>query len=165
MRAFLFFPLITLCLTTTTGFSQTLSERVDDKPGGSSRYFIGKERELLMSVNIFGAVNKPGQYMVSSETDVISLIACAGGFRDDAKINEIKIVRRTGDSGKPNIMKIDLEKFYMTGDQQLTPTLKPDDVVTIANKKSLAARTIADVARTLSYAAQIVYIFVLIDKR
>lgn len=165
MRIRSLFLLFTLCLATTAGFSQVVTERVDEKQIEGSRYFIGKEHELLMSVNILGSVSKPGQYVVPSETDLISLVAYAGGFRDDAKISEIKIVRRTGEGGKPDVMKIDLGKFSTTGDQRLTPPLKPDDIVMIANRKSLAARTMADIARTLSYAAQIVYIFVLIDKK
>jgi protein involved in polysaccharide export with SLBB domain len=142
-----------------------VAERADEKHIEDSRYFIGKEHELLMSVNILGSVSKPGQYMVPSETDLISLIAYAGGFREDAKINEIKIVRRVGDRGKPNVMKIDLEKFYIAGDQQLTPPLKPDDVVMIANRKSMTAKTIADIVRTVSYVAQVIYIYVLIERK
>ncbi len=165
MRAFLFFLLITFCLATTAGFSQQVAERADEKQIEDSRYFIGKEHELLMSVNILGSVSKPGQYMVPSETDLISVIAYAGGFREDAKINEIKIVRKMGDHGKPKIMKIDLEKFYVAGDQRLTPPLKPDDVVIIANKKSVTTRTIADIVRTVSYVAQVIYIYVLIEKK
>jgi hypothetical protein len=62
-------------------------------------------------------------------------------------------------------MKIDLEKFYIAGDQQLTPPLKPDDVVMIANRKSMTAKTIADIVRTVSYVAQVIYIYVLIERK
>ena len=102
--------------------------------------------------------------MVPTATDLIALVAYAGGFREEAKINEVKIVRVVGNQKKPNVMKINLEKFYATGDRQSTPPLMPDDTIIIGNKKSVKTKTVAEVVRSLAYAAQIVYIFVLIDR-
>jgi len=157
------FLLIALTLT-TSGFAQDPPVQRDEKQFEASRYFLGEERELLISVNILGPVNKPGQYMIPSETDLISLIAYAGGFREDAKIKDVKIVRRMGDHAKPNIMKINLEKFYTSGDQQLTPPLMPDDTVIIGKKSLVTSGVVADIFRSVAFAAQTIYIVYLISK-
>lgn len=159
------FLLTALCVASTAVFSQETSQPPEENRTAASRYFLGKENEFLMPVNILGPVNKPGQYMIPSETDLISLIAYAGGFRDDARINDVKIVRRLGEQKQPKIIKIDLTKFYTTGDPNLTPPLKPDDTVIIASQKKVAIRTIAEIVRSVSYIAQIIYIYVLIEKK
>lgn len=159
------FLLTALCLASTAVFSQETSQPPEENRTAASRYFLGKENEFLMPVNILGPVNKPGQYMIPSETDLISLIAYAGGFREEARINDVKIVRRMGEQKQPTIIKIDLTKFYTTGDLNLTPPLKPDDTVIIASQKKVAIRTLAEIVRSVSYIAQIIYIYVLIEKK
>ncbi|MEK7728579.1 MAG: SLBB domain-containing protein [candidate division KSB1 bacterium] len=62
-------------------------------PYRGAQYFLGDEDELLMRVNIWGFVRKPGQYMVPTDTDLISLISFAGGPVEQAKVKAIKIVR------------------------------------------------------------------------
>jgi hypothetical protein len=151
-----------LCIASAAAFSQEVSPPEENRTT-ASRYFLGKENEFLMPVNILGPVNKPGQYMIPSETDLIALIAYAGGFTDYARIDDVRIVRRKGEQTQPKIIKIDLTKFYTTGDQSLTPPLLPDDTVIIAGKKNVPVRTFAEIARTMAYIAQIIYIYVLID--
>lgn len=159
------FLLTALCFVSTVLFSQEASPPLEENRTTASRYFLGKENEFLMPVNILGPVNKPGQYMIPSETDLISLIAYAGGFRETARLNDVKIVRRIREQKQPEIMKIDLTKFYTTGDQNLTPPLLPDDTVIIGDKKNVPIRTLAEIARGFAYVAQIIYIYVLIDKK
>lgn len=164
MRALLFFLSITFFLSNTAGFSQEVAERVDEKQIGGSRYFIGKDRELLMSVNVLGPVGRPGEYTVPSETDLVSLIAYAGGFQENARINDVKIIRKKGDPKNPDVIKVNLEKFYASGDQEQTPLLKPDDTVIIADRKLVTTRAVTEVARGIAYVAQVVYIFFLISR-
>src|SRR5574341_1506410 len=133
MKHYSVFPLMALCIASVAAFSQEASPPEENRTT-ASRYFLGKENEFLMPVNILGPVNKPGQYMIPSETDLIALIAYAGGFTDYARIDDVRIVRRKGEQKQPKIIKIDLTKFYTTGDQSLTPPLLPDDTVIIAGK-------------------------------
>ena len=44
-----------------------------------AQYFLGTDDQLLIKVNVWGFVAKPGQYLVPSGTDLISLISFAGG--------------------------------------------------------------------------------------
>jgi hypothetical protein len=162
----LFLTSFTLCLASAAAFCQDGAEPpFVDKNNIASRYFLGKEHELLMAVNILGPVSKPGQYMLPSETDLISLVAYAGGFKVEAKTSDIKIVRKMGNQEQPKVIKVDLTKYPSTGDQKLSPLLMPDDTVIIGDRKVVPMKTVAEIARTVAYIAEVVYIFYLIDRR
>ncbi len=49
------------------------------------------------SVSIVGQVAKPGVYYLGSPLTVLELLARAGGFREEAKIKKIVIVRQDGE--------------------------------------------------------------------
>ena len=165
MQVFHPIPLVmALCFSSGAGFSQEVSAQTGEERTAASRYFLGKENEFLMPVNILGPVNKPGQYMIPSETDVVSLVAYAGGFRDEARLNDVKIVRRMGQPEQPKIIKVDLEKFYATGDRALTPLLLPDDTVIIESKKTVPLKALVEIARGAAYVAQVIYIFYVIER-
>ncbi len=68
----------------------------DQRDSGRSRpaqYFLGEQDELLIKVNIWGFVRRPGQYMVPKDTDLISFISFAGGPLDQAKMKKVKVIR------------------------------------------------------------------------
>lgn len=91
----LLLPAVVSSFLSTASFAQ---EEESSKSSGATpyrgaQYFLGSEDELLMRVNIWGFVRKPGQYMVPSDTDLISLISFAGGPVEQAKIKAIKVIR------------------------------------------------------------------------
>jgi len=93
--ALLLFPAVVSSYV--SGYAQE-TDAPEEQAGGatsyrSAQYFLGQADELLMRVNIWGFVRKPGQYMVPTETDLISLMSFAGGPIEQAKIKSIKIVR------------------------------------------------------------------------
>lgn len=59
----------------------------------AAQYYLGEQDELLIKVNIWGLVRRPGQYMVPKDTDLISLISFAGGPLDQAKMKKVKVIR------------------------------------------------------------------------
>lgn len=90
-----------LSLSVTLSLSITLftiARAQDDEQSSASKnrgaiYYLGEQDELLMRVNIWGFVLRPGQYMVPKDTDLISLISFAGGPREEAKIKKVKVIR------------------------------------------------------------------------
>ena len=48
-------------------------------------------------VYVLGQVNKPGQFIMNPTVDVIQALALAGGTTPFAELNDIKILRRSGD--------------------------------------------------------------------
>ncbi len=95
--ATLLLPAVVSSFLSTASFAQE-AEVDETKPQGATpyrgaQYFLGAQDELLMRVNIWGFVRKPGQYMVPTDTDLISLISFAGGPVEQAKVKAIKVVR------------------------------------------------------------------------
>ncbi len=78
----------------TPGFAQEEETKpATPTPYRGAQYYLGDTDELLMKVNIWGFVRKPGQYMVPTDTDLIALMSFAGGPIEEAKIKSIRIVR------------------------------------------------------------------------
>jgi polysaccharide export outer membrane protein len=49
---------------------------------------------LSYRIYVLGRVNKPGEYMVGHETDVLQALSLAGGLTPFASENDIKVIRR-----------------------------------------------------------------------
>jgi hypothetical protein len=75
--------------------AQDDGEQPDFGRSRAAQYYLGEQDELLIKVNIWGLVRRPGQYMVPKDTDLISLISFAGGPLDEARMKKIKIIRST----------------------------------------------------------------------
>jgi hypothetical protein len=139
-----------------SAWAQEIPEQLHDR-AGASRYYIGKEDELLIPVNILGYVNKPGQYMVPNATDLVALVAFAGGFKEDAKLNNIKILRGMATNGQPYSLKVDLKKYFSTGNRKLIPRLMPDDTVIISGSRTMTIKNVLDFTARLSVLVQIYF--------
>jgi protein involved in polysaccharide export with SLBB domain len=102
--------------------------------GVASQYFLGSQDQLLMAVNVWGFVTKPGQYMIPYDTDLITLLSYAGGPREEAKITAIKVVRasETDSTDKELVIDVDVKEYLKTGDSKLVPVLKPGDTVVVS---------------------------------
>jgi protein involved in polysaccharide export with SLBB domain len=87
------------------------------------------EREVLIEVQIWGQVSKPGRYRVPVTTDVVGLISYAGGPTEDAALSRVKLVR--GGVGQGETSKINVSKYNNKGDRALIPMLEQGDVVVV----------------------------------
>lgn len=98
-----------------------------------AQYFLGTDDQLLIKVNIWGFVAKPGQYLVPRDTDLISLISFAGGPREGAKLSHIKLIRakKTADE-KDKIIHINVDKYIKSGQESLIPQLEPSDTIIVS---------------------------------
>jgi hypothetical protein len=98
-----FFSKAAVCLLLLTNFfllfpSFASAQDEEDQQGiiprnRGAQYYLGQTDELLIKVNIWGFVQKPGQYMVPKDTDLISLISFAGGPLEQAKMKSVKVIR------------------------------------------------------------------------
>ena len=118
----------------------SLSALAQQRPSSSPRlqfqnrgaqYYIGAEDELLIKVNIWGFVKLPGQYLVPSDTDLISLISYAGGPLEQARINKVKLIRTMGTNSGERVIEVNVKKFLETGDMSLNPQLMPNDTIIV----------------------------------
>jgi len=107
----------------------------------ASQYFLGNEDEIMIKVNILGYVQKPGQYFIPRYTDLLSLISFAGGVQKGANLSNVQIMRAAkfsnGANGsdsastKHDIMRVNLKKYFETGQTHYVPILESGDSVVI----------------------------------
>ncbi|MBN1154765.1 SLBB domain-containing protein [candidate division KSB1 bacterium] len=134
-------------------------ELKEDKYSRGAQYFLGTGDELLIKVNIWGFVNKPGQYMVPSETDLMSLISYAGGPSKGAKLSNIKIIHSESTSAsEKNISEINVSQYLKDGDESLIPMLNPGDTIIISGSKWHHINSFVEFTTKLALLAQIYYL-------
>ena len=149
-----------ILILTTALFPQHNQERTNQR---GAQYFLGTEDELLMKVNIWGFVNKPGQYMVPSETDLISLISYAGGPSKGAKLSKIKIVH--GNSKKEEISEINVKKYLDNGEESLIPRLQPGDTIVVSGSKWHHVNSFVEFTTKIALLAQVYYLITYYSSR
>ena len=94
---------IAVCAFSNSGNAQSISQRnqVDsnERDGRAqqeqpfSNYVLDNEDELKMVVHIWGEVQKPGEYVVPYETNILELISKAGGPTQYANLSKVRLTR------------------------------------------------------------------------
>ncbi len=98
--------------------------------GYSQSMEIGRNDNLIITVNILGQVKNPGEFKVEYGTNVIQAISKAGGFGDYANMKNIKIVRIK--EGKKIIIEVNVKKFFDKNNVKVDiPILENGDVIMI----------------------------------
>ena len=100
--------------------------------GGASQYILGKSDEVLMPVNVWGFVGKPGQYMVPYGTDLVALLSYAGGPLEEAKIKKIRVVRGGSQGKEGEVIVVDVKDFIDNANGKIIPVLKPGDTIVVS---------------------------------
>jgi len=98
--------------------------------------------KLKMNTYILGQVAKPGLYDVPDDTDFLTLIALAGGPKEDAKLSKIRIVRPSEEGDK--VIWVNFKQYLETGDASLIPEMKPGDTVVVSGTIFYAFSRVAD---------------------
>jgi hypothetical protein len=133
-----------------------------------SRYTTGNEYiegqdpgVVMMKVNLWGAVRKPGIHHIPVKTDLISLMSYAGGPNDNAVMDEIIIKRNQGT--KQTKFTVDLSQV-IHGENNYDLTLQPDDIIVVSAKKPLVSQDSFMLAIIISTIASTVLTAIVIDK-
>ncbi|NOY77630.1 MAG: hypothetical protein GXO76_07160 [Calditrichaeota bacterium] len=96
-----------------------------------AQYVIGNQDQLLIRVNIWGFVKMPGQYLVPTNTDLVSLISYAGGPLEDAQLKKIRLIRTAMRDSSEKIISLNVKKFIDAGDESQNPQLLPNDTIIV----------------------------------
>jgi protein involved in polysaccharide export with SLBB domain len=99
-----------------------------DRP---AQYILGSGDVLLISVNLWGHVLKPGMYSVPSSFGIIDLLSSAGGPLKTARLNDVRIVRKNQE-----VITVNIEQFIKTGNQDLLVPLQPGDIIIVSGSIS-----------------------------
>lgn len=137
--------------------AQTVAVPKSEPLSRAAQYYIGNEGELLIKVNVWGRVQKPGQYFVPSNTDLITLISVAGGPAEKSRLDNVRIVRNTQSGSE--IIIVNIKKFLKTGDQRLIPQLQPEDTIIMSGSIWFVVSNVVSVVAQLAIVANVYYYF------
>jgi hypothetical protein len=129
-------PALVFLLLTSTSWSlhaqTSQSGLVSAIPGGSAaNFYYAKPGDLTILVDVWGMVQRPGRYEISSNIDLLHLISLAGGPMEDAKLDEVKITRLVGYDSTAHRRKItvNLEDVSRLSERDLA--LAPGDIIVL----------------------------------
>lgn len=135
----LFFVLLLTTLCSETAWSQ--QSESGTFLNRASQYYLGNKDEILMNVNIWGFVSKPGQYLVPRHTNLIALMSFAGGPIEGADLKTVRIIRQidqlamanglNGNSDGSLIVSVNVKQYLETGKADLIPLLQAGDTILI----------------------------------
>jgi len=109
----------------------SLSLANPDNPGssGGNEFVSGNfPGAVLMPINLWGAVGKPGIHHIPVKTDLVTLLSLAGGPTAEAELEDVVIKRRS--QAQEQIIEIDVDKL-MRKPGMKSPQLEANDIVVI----------------------------------
>jgi hypothetical protein len=96
---------------------------------GGSEYVSGNyPGAILMPVNLWGAIGRPGIHHVPTQTDLVTLLSLAGGPSTDAELDHIIIKRRSG--SEEQVLRVDAQEMLEKPGKK-SPTLSAHDIVVV----------------------------------
>ena len=162
MRKILYVLIGSVCI-----FSSLMAQdnmMINTSTDRAAQYYLGSQDELLIPVNIWGFVRKPGQYMIPNNTDLISLLSFAGGPTEYAKISNIRIIRNNP-LAKSEVMKVNVKKFLETGQyNNIIPALKPGDTIIVKGTTFHWINRFFSFISSLTFLVQIYYLITLAEQ-
>ena len=102
----------------------------------SERFFTNKSGTILMNVNVWGHVNRPGRHMVFDGIDLATLLSVVGGPKGGANLKNVRLFRETEDDKGEHVYTINLNKFLKTGDRSEFVKVMPNDTYIIPQTTS-----------------------------
>ena len=102
----------------------------------SQRYITNAGGNIMMNVNIWGAVGSPGSHIIYDGIDFASLLSIVGGPTDGANLKEVRLYREIPDADGALVYHINLSEFIETGNRSNFIKIKPNDTIIIPQKFS-----------------------------
>lgn len=130
-------PMVSTPSATATGLSGTKDSVSPFSAYQTDSYFTDSYGNILMNINIWGEVGKPGQLVVPEGSDISTLISLAGGPLEDANLKKIRVNRFQPDENGKMTYLINLKTYTQTGDRSSLIALQPNDTVIIPKSKAL----------------------------
>lgn len=152
---------VSIFLHVQTAIAQNSFFEIKEPPRAAEFLYRSSAKESLISVQLLGAVKNPGIYYIPPQTDLLKLVALAGGSVD-ADLTEV-IVRKT-DPTQKGVYELDLNKLMKsTGD--IKPfKLTQDDFIYVPEKQPWISNDVSRSITIVSLITSIILTSVLIEK-
>ena len=126
-----------------------------DRP---AQYILGGADILLINVNLWGHIQRPGIYSIPSSYGLIDLISSAGGPLTTARLSDVRIIR-----SNQQVINVDVEQFLKTGNSDLLPLLQPGDTIIVSGSASDVFTRFIGIVRDIAIIANAIYLISRID--
>jgi hypothetical protein len=149
--------LLIVLASISLSFSQEgqVPQQYGDRP---AQYILGGSDVLLINVNLWGHVQRPGIYSIPSSYGLIDLISSAGGPLGTARLSDVRIIR-----SNQQVINVDVEKFIKTGNNDLLPLLQPGDTIIISGSAYDVFTRFLGIVRDIAIIANAIYLISRID--
>ena len=128
-----------------------------------NEYISGQEPGVvMMKVNLWGAVRRPGIHHIPVKTNLIELMSFAGGPNENAILDEVIIKRNSGAEQKK--IAVDLAEVIHTH-RTYDLLLKPDDIIVVPGAKPWVSQNMFMTAMIISVVASTALSIHLINDR
>ncbi len=84
---------------------------------------------------VLGEVGHPGAYPRTQNVDIIEAIARAGGLSEDARKQNVKLIRRRDEGAPPQITTYNLDQFFKKSRSSDTPAVERADIVYVPTRR------------------------------
>ena len=143
--------IVILLISVFNSFAQDFNSQFPIQRGDRpAQYILGGDDILLINVNLWGHVQRPGIYSIPSSYGLIDLISSAGGPAETARLSDIRIIRKN-----QQVVKVDVEKYIKTGNSDLLPPLQPGDTIIVSGSVYDIFTSIIGIARDLAIIANV----------
>jgi hypothetical protein len=160
----LFFPMAAMAQQPAQQGVVRQTTPIVQQVGEGNQYYLGQANELLIRVNVWGRVLRPGEYFVPATTDLLTLISVAGGPVAKARLGDIQVVRASTANQEGEVIVVNLRKYLKTGDKRLIPALKPEDTVIIHGSVWQLVADVAQVIGAVALVGSVYYYFWVVKK-
>jgi protein involved in polysaccharide export with SLBB domain len=126
-----------------------------DRP---AQYILGTNDVLLISINLWGHVQRPGIYSIPSSFGLVDLLSSAGGPLKTARLNDVRLIRKNQE-----VIKVNLKEFMKTGNKDLLVPLQPGDLVIVSGSAFDMFAQIVAVARDIAIILNLIVLTRAID--
>lgn len=127
-----------------------VTSQFGDRP---AQYILGGNDVLLITVNLWGHVQRPGIYSVPSDYGLVDLISSAGGPKNSARLSDVRIVRKN-----QQVLIADVESYIKTGDSSVLPVIQPGDTIVISGNVTDVITKILSILRDVAIIANVIVI-------
>lgn len=106
--------------------SNRLSRFIPSLSGGGSKLNLSLASIRSISVNVVGAIKKPGTITIPSLATLFNALYATGGPLENGSLRTIELIR-----GNKKMLEIDLYEFLLKGDQSANIFLQDNDLIRV----------------------------------
>ncbi len=142
-----------------SGYGQDYQLNQQYRPGDRpAQYILGTGDVLLINVNLWGHVQRPGIYSVPSSFNIVDLLSSAGGPLKTARLNDVRLIRKNQE-----VIQVNIKEFIKTGNTDLLVPLQPGDVIIVSGSIADIFERIVRIARDIAIIANVFILVKVLD--